>query len=199
MNVGCTRDPERRHADVLQGTNTRIFAKPLTEVWKTGIAALAKRSFAIERLNPSAAVLEISYRGEPLGYIDCGELEAVELGVHGGRSYRFPAAKGSQDYQVLRSGRLSSIQRGVYLQANIRLIFEDCGLLLTCVRAEAKYILTQNTSERGSYEDEPDVRTDTITLNSGERTILPGTSGASSTECAPTGRLERDALASLGD
>jgi hypothetical protein len=197
-SIGCTHNPELRFSDAQQEI-TRVFTKPLNEVWQTGIVALTLRSFVIQRVDPSAAVLEASYGGDAQSYVDCGELEAVELGAHSGRSYRFPAVKAIQHYQVLRGGSLASVRRRVSLQADIRLTFETLRADLTRVRAKVQYLITQNVSQQSSYEDTPDVTTDTLSFSSGQRAFMPDAGGGTSLECNSTGRLERDALAALGD
>jgi len=194
--VGCAGQTSYvRPATPIAGTNVKVIERPRETVWNASVPELGKQFFVINNLDKSSGLINISYTGDPEKYVDCGQITSVVKNAQGERTYQFPGARASQTYEVMDT-YLYVIQRRMNLEGRVNLIFEELGSGQTRVTANTRYVLTKqsNVQQLGGGSQN---YTDTLAFNSGTSASFPPNKKGESTECAPTGQLEKDVLAAI--
>ena len=174
--------------------NTKVVPGAKEAVWNKTIPALGKQFFVINNLDKSSGLVNLSYSGDPEKYVDCGEISSYVSNVRGKRTYNFPAARASQEYEVMNSEGLFVIDRKMALEGRMNLIFEDAGPSQTRVTANTRYVLTRSQRVQGGGGPSRE-RTDTMSFNTGQVGSLPVPNSAETVDCVSTGRLEAEVLA----
>lgn len=159
---------------------------------------LGKQFFVINNLDKSSGLINISYSGDPEKYIDCGNITSFVKNARGERTYNFPGAKASQQYEIMDSLGLFFIDRKMLLDGRVNLIFEEISPTQTRVTANTRYSVHRDQTIRTVVTPYPQVFSDNVSFNSGSKGQFPTNANGEFTECAPTGRLERDILSAIG-
>src|SRR5262245_17756488 len=102
--------------------NLKQLSKSKDAVWDALIPALSKQFFVINNLDKSSGLINVSYSGDPLSYVDCGMIHSYVKNARGERNYNFPASKTSQSYEVMVNGQLFGVRRNVSLEGRMNII-----------------------------------------------------------------------------
>lgn len=188
--AGCAGklDYIRPSAMATPSSNTKVIERSRDAVWTEVVPALGKQFFVINNLDKSSGLINISYNGDPLKYIDCGRIVSYVKNARGERTYDFPAAVASQNYEVMNESGLFHFQRSMSLDGRVNLIFEELGPNSTRVTASTRYVVQRQQTVR-NMEGRTQSRTDTVSFNSGSGASFP--EGA---HCQANGALERELL-----
>jgi len=187
---GCAGKLDYIRPDPLSGStpNTKVVERSREVVWNEVVPALGKQFFVINNLDKSSGLINISYSGDPIKYIDCGRIVSYVKNARGERTYEFPAASASQQYEVMNNSGLFQLQRDMSLEGRVNLIFEEVGPNTTRVTASTRYVVQRKQSVR-DMAGRSDSKTDVVNFNSGSGASFP--EGA---YCQSNGALERELL-----
>jgi len=177
-------------------TNAETVPQPKDEVWKILIAGLSKQSFVINNLDKDSGLINVSYSGDPVSYVDCGAMHTVT----GGRRYDFSGASAKNDFEMTNVvGHSFLVHRTVNLEGRINILVRSVDAENTTITVNAKYILTRTLTARDTAAYSiPESKTDTLTFNSGQSAVLPSPgaeTGGQRATCNATGQLEQEILA----
>ena len=187
----------------LPGKNSIVVNEPKEVIWKKMVPKLGKRFFTINNLDKSSGLVNITYRGDPEAYVDCGSTESVVKNIRGKRMYSFPVSRANQEFEALIGTQLFIVTRKMVLESKVNLIFEDMGENKTKITANANYILTNTqtnrqisaiieTNEKGTIDAHPEEVSESINFNSNGSASFQ--TSITSTKCQPTGKYEKDVL-----
>lgn len=182
---------------VSQGANIKVIDKSRDAVWAAAVPALGKNFFVINNLDKESGLINISYAGDPLQYVDCGQINVTIPTIWGDRNQLFPGATESKSYQVMLPMAMQEYHRKMALEGRVNLIFEQVGENKTRITANTRYSLNKQISGNvigGAYLGN---RSDSITFNSGGHARFPSDDSSEGTLCTPTGKLERDILSAI--
>ncbi len=166
--------------------------KNKAEVWQQIVPMLEDRAFVIDTLDKDAGVLILSYTGDPEGYVDCGHITSYVKNLHGERTYQFPAATASTEYEVMQWNGLRIITRAMSLEGRINVTVTATGAGQTQVASRARYSVTRNLTIRDT-RGHSEVASHVMHFTSGQDGAFPGTGN-----CRATGLLEAEVLFALG-
>jgi len=138
-------------------------------------------------------VINLSYSGDPEKYVNCGHLAIdVKEGI-GTTTYQFPAARKSVQFPLARGFRTSVVDRQMYLEARINVLFEELDKNETGVKVVVHYMVTRTGTE--TVTDHINNRTLAIPLPPLTFSFNTGgtDSGTSKTNltCRATGEMEK--------
>jgi hypothetical protein len=173
--------------------NTVTVNKSKDEVWKKIVPALGKHFFVINNLDKDSGIINVSYKGDPEKYVDCGRITSYVKNVRGERTYDFPAAKAYQEYEVMKNGKLFGVKRSIDLEGRMNIIVEAISANQTRITVNTRYILTGKAvavDTQGQSASE----THTISFNSGQQAAFPG-----GTTCQSNGNLEKEVISLMLD
>jgi hypothetical protein len=197
--AGCAGkvDYVRPTAQTGTSSNVKVVERSRDAVWNASVPELGKQFFVINNLDKSSGLMNISYTGDPALYIDCGRITSYVKNAAGERTYDFAGAKAQQSYEVMNPNGLFSFDRRMNLEGRVNLIFEEVGPNTTRVTANTRYVVTRTQTVRGTQNNFPQTRTETISFNSNNAGSFPAGAGGQGTECVPTGALEREILSAI--
>lgn len=118
------------------------------DVWRELAAALNGGPYVVQRLDPTAGVAVLSYRGDPARYVDCGHITSYVKNLRGERVYRFAGAAASVEYELMTGKEILLIDREMNLEGNLTLTIAAAGTDRTQVSANARYVLTRTLAVR---------------------------------------------------
>jgi hypothetical protein len=175
--------------------NVRVLDKAREAVWNASVPELGKQFFVINNLDKSSGFINVSYNGDPEKYIDCGRITSYVKNARGERTYDFAGAKAQQTYEVMNPGvGLFFIERKVLLEGRVNLVFEELSPTQTRVTANTRYVIQRQQTVQNTANNIPQLRTDSISFNSGGGASFPAGSDGRAVECVATGALEREIL-----
>jgi hypothetical protein len=166
--------------------------KNKAEVWQQIVPMLENRAFVIDALDKDAGVIILSYTGDPEGYVDCGHITSYVKNLRGERTYQFPAATASTEYESMQRDGLRVITREMSLEGRINVTVVETGVEQTQVSARARYSVTRNLTMRDARGNR-EVASHVVHFTSGQDGVFPGTG-----ICRATGLLEAEVLSTLG-
>lgn len=169
-------------------SNTKIVERSRDAVWSEVVPALGKQFFVINNLDKSSGLINVSYNGDPLKYIDCGRIVSYVKNARGERTYDFPAASPNQQYEVMNDAGLFQVQRTMSLEGRVNMIFEEVGPTTTKVTASTRYVVQRQQTVRDT-SGRNNLKTDVMNFNSGAGASFP--EGAF---CQSNGALESELL-----
>lgn len=169
-------------------SNTKVVERSRDAVWNEVVPALGKQFFVINNLDKSSGLINISYNGDPLKYIDCGRIVSFVKNARGERTYDFPAASASQEYEVMNGSGLFQLQRTMSLEGRVNLIFEEVSTNATRITASTRYVVQRQQTVRDA-SGRSNSKSDVVNFNSGSGASFP--EGAF---CQSNGSLERELL-----
>jgi hypothetical protein len=155
------------------------------------IPALAKSFYVINNIDKDSGLINISYRGDPEKYLNCGEVYYSVSDFGRKREYRFPGSRADQRYETRQGIHLIRGHRTMDLNGRMNIIFEEISNNRTRITVNIRYILTKTIIHR--YADRrimPATSKQTISFDSRQRKSFPGVK----TTCQPTGLLEQGVL-----
>lgn len=174
--------------------NSLTVDKPLDAVWKELVPALGTRFFVINNLDKESGLINVSYSGNPEGYVDCGQIESWVDNARGKRAYNMAGAS-SQAYEYKGpDGGLYLSERKVNVDGRMNLILESLSPTQTRITLNTRYVVTRHLQWRRVDLAVPGSSTDSIAFNSGQRAEFPRRGTATPLTCHPTGKLEADVL-----
>lgn len=197
--VGCAGKLEYTRPTTLPTLNNSVVInKGKDELWKTIIPMLGKQFFVINNLDKDSGLINISYSGDPEKYVDCGWVNSYVKNARGERTYKFPASKAYQDFEVMdmeKGGQLFLVSRKMNLEGRMNVIVEEIENGKSRVTTNTRYILTKTSSIRflnDNLKNQTNTSTDSISFNSGQEGTFAG-----GTTCRATGKLEDEVLSLL--
>jgi len=194
--AGCAGQIEITKPDTIRVENSKVVNKPREMAWDAAILALRKNFFVIDSLDRSSGLVNLSYTGgDPEKYLDCGQVSSRVKDADVVRTYRFPGASASQDYQFMNSqGALFNVNRTLSLDAAIKLILEDIGRGQTRVTVSTHYVVRRQGRVQQVRGPQAFNYADVISFDTGERASFPRSVSGQGTECIANGNLERAVL-----
>ena len=191
--AGCAGDfVYIRPVDVAGPEPSVTIGKSKAEVWQQIVPMLEDRPFVIDALDKDAGVIMLSYTGDPEGYVDCGHITSYVKNLRGERTYQFPAATASTEYEFMQWNGLRVITREMSLEGRINVTVAETGAGQTQVSARARYSVTRNLTMRDARGNS-EVASHVMHFTSGQDGAFPGTG-----ICRATGLLEAEVLSALG-
>lgn len=186
------------------GNYSIVLNEPKDTIWTKMVPKLGKKFFTINNLDKNSGLVNITYRGDPEAYVDCGSTESVVKNVRGKRTYNFPVSRENQEFEAKTGMKLFLVTRQMVLESKMNLIFEEMGKNKTKITANANYVLTNtqtnrqisafmDTNEAGTMDYEPEKVTESINFNSTGSAVFKNT--IANGKCQPTGKFESDVLA----
>ena len=165
--------------------------KSKAEVWQQIVPMLEDRAFVIDVVDKDAGVIILSYTGDPQGYVDCGHITSYVKNLRGERTYHFPAAIASTEYEFMQWNGLRVITREMSLEGRINVTVAETGAGQTQVSARARYAVTRNLTIRDT-QGRSEATSHVIHFTSSQDGAFPGTG-----ICRATGLLEAEVLSAL--
>lgn len=184
------------------GSNSIILNESKDVIWTKMIPKLGERFFTINNLDKSSGLVNITYKGDPEAYVDCGRTESRVKNVRGERTYDFPVSRANQEFEAFIGSELFVVTRKMVLEGRMNLIFEEMGENKTKISAKAQYVLTNtqtnrqisaliDTNEKGTMDADIEEVTEAINFNSNGSASFRTIPNA---KCQPTGKFEKDVL-----
>ncbi len=168
-----------------------VVAKSAAEVWRQASAGGGWDRFAMETVDNSAGVITLRYHGDPERYVDCGSITSYVQNARGKRTYQFPAATASTEYELMTGREILSIARRMQLEARIAVALTPIGSEGTRVSATTRYVLSRTLLIRDTQGRSQTI-SHLIRFTSDRGEAFPGMIA-----CRPTGALEADVLSAF--
>lgn len=178
-------------------SNEKTVDRPREQVWNSAVPALGKEFFVINNLDKSSGLINVSYSGDPEKFIDCGQISSHVSNLRGERTYSFPGAAASKQYEMMNDGRLFIINRKMELEGRVNLIFEEISPTKTKVTANTRYIVKRHIVVQNIGGGFPVTNADTLAFNTGASASFPAAKDGRATECVGTGKLEAEILKAI--
>lgn len=194
--AGCAGKMEyvRPSSSFQAGSNSKVIDKPRDAVWAATVPELGKQFFVINNMDKASGLINVSYSGDPEKYVDCGQISSYVKNARGERTYAFPAARGSQDYEAMTNGQLIFINRRMELDGRMNLVFEELGPNQTRVSANTRYVVKRDVNLR-DVNGKTANRSDSVNFNSNSSGSYPNPAeGSGPVTCVANGALEREVL-----
>ena len=180
---------------------TVILRDPFEAAWTKSVRALGESFFVINNIVKDSKFINLSYSGDPEKYVDCGHVAInVKEGI-GTTTYQFPGARRSVQFKLARAFSTSVVNRQMYLESRINILFEELDKNETGLKVVVRYIVTRTGTE--TVIDHINNRTSTLPLPPLSFSFTTGGSdsapGETNLTCRATGEMERalvDLLAS---
>jgi hypothetical protein len=180
-----------RPAGVETAALSRIVAKSADEVWQHAAATPSQGRFAVTGLDRDAGVITLTYSGDPEPYVDCGSVASYVKNARGERTYRFPAASASADYELMTGKEIVSIARQMALDARIAVTAAPIANKETRVSVSAHYALSRTMHIRDTQGSVQTV-SHLARFTSDDDGTFPG-----AVVCRASGKLEADVLSAV--
>jgi hypothetical protein len=176
---------------------TKDVSRPKDQVWNDTVAALGQRFFVINNLDKSSGLINISYSGDPLRYVDCGS-GSVNISGPGAKTQMYDGAAADVQYQTVVPmppygvPTPVPVRRQMSLEGRVNVIFEALAPGSTRVTTATRYVLTRRLSAPNTIP-----HTDTIAFNANEKGYFPRLGTSPPLECVSTGELEKSILSEV--
>lgn len=172
LSAGCytTKIDIRPAERPTSAENSIVVERSRAELWAKGIPALASRFFVINNLDQTSGLVNVSYAGSPVRYVE-GPILTYSVMQGAGSPQRSTTFLGTQDkvdYVYAQGERAAIVHRAMKLEGRANIVLEELGPAKTRVTANVKYVLTQSKSFEpvGRWIPPPPVSA-TIDFNSG--------------------------------
>jgi hypothetical protein len=201
INSGCSTSIDYTPPLDVRESATVILRDPFEAAWTKSVTALGGSFFVINNIVKDSKFINLSYSGDPEKYVDCGHVAInVKEGI-GTTTYQFPGARRSVQYKLARGFSTAVVNRQMYLESRINILFEELDKNETGLKVVVRYIVTRTGTE--TVIDHINNQTSTLPLpplsfsfNTGGSDSAPGETNLT---CRATGEMERaviDLLAS---
>jgi len=197
---GCAwKSPDvRLNTATSPSANYKVIDKPREAVWDASVPELGKQFFAVNNLDKSSGLINISYSGDPEKFIDCGNITSYVKNTQGERTYDFPGARAQQTYEKMNGDVLFHIDRKISVGARVNLVFEEINPNQTKVTAKTFYVVQKNVTARRADNNFSQSWSDSISFKTGGSSPLPNDgNSAAATVCMANGELEREILSAI--
>jgi hypothetical protein len=176
-------------------THAWVVHKYREDVWKALRSSLKNSSFTLQSVDEDTGILELSYKGDPEPYVDCGTISSAVRDDKGHRSYRFPAARERQRYEILDDkNRVGFADRRLRLDSRISVVLEGLARDRTRVTVKVHYGLMKTVTIRVPGSRTRHTESESVLFVSGERGRFD-----SGTLCQALGTLENEIFSTLAD
>lgn len=151
-------------------SNSVVVQTPFDEAWSRAIPQIGKSFFAINNIDKSSGILNVSYSGDPEQYVDCGTIHSE----FGSAAFDFPAARAEQQF-LGPSGvnpPRGQFDRRVSLDGRMNIVFERAAAGYTRVTVNAMYVVSSRETRQacgvfgGCYAPAV-ISSDSVTFNTG--------------------------------
>jgi len=170
-------------------TNTIELQESKDDAWKRIVPALGKAFYVINNIDKDSGLINFSYSGDPVKYVDCGRITSTVTNLRGTRDYNFPASQAFQEYETMNGINLIHISRKMHMTGRINLIMEELSQKNVRITINTRYVLTKSITARAT-NGQTQSTSDTVSFNTNET----GHFSSSQTVCRPTGKLEKHIL-----
>jgi hypothetical protein len=178
--------------------NYRVIDKPREAVWDASVVQLGKQGVVINNFDKSSGLINISYSGDPVKFIDCGNITSYVKDAQGERTYDFPGARAQATYEKMNGGVLFHIDRKMSLEARVNLALEEINPNQTKVTAKAFYVVQKDVTARRADSNVSQSWSDSISFKTGGSSPLPNDgNSAAATVCMANGELEQEILSAI--
>ena len=145
--LGCSTSRNYTPPLDIRESATVILRDPFEAAWTQSVRAIGESFFVMNNIVKDSKVINLSYSGDPEKYVNCGHL-AIDIneGI-GTKTYQFPAARRSVQFPVARGFRTSVVDRQMYLEARINILFEELDKNETGVKVVVQYMVTRTGTE----------------------------------------------------
>jgi hypothetical protein len=161
----------------------RVVNLPKNKLWSMAVSNLAKTFFVINNIEPASGYINLSYSGDPEGFVDCG-------------SVHFHNLTGGYDFDVAsNSTEIPSAQRKISMDGRANIIIQEAGTDKSRVTVNVRYVIHQDFMQVsidglfGTNENH--------TLNGAFNSNQLGRLG--NFTCLPTGKMEEKILGLISD
>ncbi len=173
--------------------NSVAVDKPRADVWKKIIPLLGGSFFVINNLDKESGLINVSYSGNPVKYVDCGVIDSSVKDMQGRKTYNFPAAAAYVEYETMHDGEnLLFIKRKMNLEGRINIIVQEVSATSTLVTVNTKYVLTKDVLI-SNPQGQSHHANDSISFNTNGSASFP-----EPITCYATGALEHEVLSLFG-
>ncbi len=169
----------------------RVVAGSSADVWRQVSAGVGWERFVIDEVDSPAGVVTLTYSGDPERYVDCGYITSSVQNARGKRTYRFPAATASTEYELMTGKEIVAIARRTQLDARIAVTLIPLGSNATRVSTTTRYVLSRTILIRDTQGRSQTI-SHLIRFTSDRGEAFPGVIA-----CRPTGTLEADVLSAF--
>jgi hypothetical protein len=85
-------------------SNSITIEKSKDVVWKELIPEIGNAFWVINNLDKESGLINISYIGDPIKYIDCGSMKFEITNARGTRAYEFQGASANEIFETMDHG-----------------------------------------------------------------------------------------------
>lgn len=176
--------------------NSAVIKQSFKKVWPRLVKNLARDFYVINNIDKESGLINVSYSSNPETIIDCGHIRSYVKNARGERTYDFPAATASKQYETMDTANgLSFINRKMEAEGRANIIVQPIDPHSTSITVNTKYVVTKTVHARNAMGQTGSI-SDTINFTSGGSAEFPSyNSNQSGTACHSTGKLERDVIA----
>jgi hypothetical protein len=173
--------------------NSRPFDADADSVWRALIAHVGDTFFVIDNMEKDSYFLNLSFSAkEPTEYVDCGHVTSEVANARGPRTYSFPAASASEEYEATNGGHLYFISRQISLSGKANVLLTSVSPSKTQVKVTTRYIVRKTAVQRTPMDIDPPQNLDaTVSFSTGEAGDEPT---GMKMRCLATLALERGIL-----
>ncbi|WP_085620203.1 hypothetical protein [Thalassospira alkalitolerans] len=178
--------------ETIKTVNSIIIDQKRSYLWDKLIPKLSKEYFVINNIDKDSGLINVSYSGNPLKYVDCGYIHSYVKNANGERNYRFAASSPSSSYEVL-TDTLYFINRNMSLDGRVNIILEEIDSDKTQVTVNTRYVLTKKSTVTNVQGQSTNFN-DTIYFNTAGQASFPNPGNIQQTLCIANGQLEKEIL-----
>src|SRR3989442_1024992 len=144
---GCSTSIDYTPPLEVRESATVILRDPFEAAWTKSVTALGGSFFVMNNIVKDSKIINLSYSGDPEKYVDCGHVAInVKEGI-GTTTYQFPGARRSVQFKLARAFSTSVVNRQMYLESRINILFEELDKNETGLKIVVRYIVTRTGTE----------------------------------------------------
>lgn len=150
--------------------NSRTFDAETDAVWRALIAHVGDTFFVIDNMEKDSYFLNLSFSAkDPTEHIDCGHVTSNVANARGPRTYSFPAASASQEYEATNGGHLYFISRQITLSGKVNVLLTSVSPSQTQMKVTTRYVVRKTAVQRTPMDIDPPQNLDaTVSFSTGE-------------------------------
>lgn len=150
--------------------HSRTFDAETDAVWRALIAHVGDTFFVIDNMEKDSYFLNLSFSAkDPAQYVDCGHVTSDVANARGPRTYSFPAASASEEYEVTNGGHLYFISRQTALSGKVNVLLTSVSPTQTQMKVTTRYMVRKTAVQRTPMDIDPPQNLDaTVSFSTGE-------------------------------
>lgn len=172
-------------------TTSVTVEKSADDIWRSIPQTYDASGLVVHGFHRASGVLILDYSGDPVRYVDCGYITSSVKNLHGERTYAFPAATGSAEYEFMTGREILSVAREMNVEARFTVTVVGTGTRQARLSVDGRYELTRTMTVRDT-QGRSRTSSHTVRFASGQEARFPGT-----VTCRPNGELEAQVLSML--